>query len=89
MEENKAYSIIGQVTIGTDEYRDLITEKFEAIKEKEEASSRASKYYWENKELEEKNKKFEEELAMLKRYIKETAEQDKYELWLLKITRED
>lgn len=35
MEEKKIYSVIGTVTIGTDEYRDLLTEKFEAERDKE------------------------------------------------------
>lgn len=33
MEEKKAYSIIGQVTIGTDEYRDLIEGRIAAEKQ--------------------------------------------------------
>lgn len=35
MEEKKSYNITGTVTISTDEYRDLITEKFEAQHDKD------------------------------------------------------
>jgi len=41
-DEEKKYSVIGQVTIGTDEYRDLI----EAVAEsKEESSRKENKWY--------------------------------------------
>lgn len=35
MDEQKIYSIIGQVTIGTDEYRDLIESRMEIEKSKD------------------------------------------------------
>lgn len=35
MEEKKIYSIVGQVTIGTDEYRDLIESRMESEKSKD------------------------------------------------------
>ena len=40
--EEKKYEINGTVTISTEEYRDLITEKFEAKKDMEDYRSR----YW-------------------------------------------
>jgi chromosome segregation ATPase len=33
--EEKKYSVVGRVEIGTDEYRDLISEKFESQKQME------------------------------------------------------
>ena len=35
MEETKTYSVVGQVTIGTDEYRDLIESRMEIEKSKD------------------------------------------------------
>lgn len=35
MEENKTYSVVGQVTISTDEYRDLIESRMEVEKSKD------------------------------------------------------
>ena len=69
MDEKKEYSVVGTVTIGTDEYRDLLTEKFEAIREKEEYSKRNTDYYWQVKKLEDENKKLKEELEKLKKFI--------------------
>ena len=47
-EERKEYSIVGTVTISTDEYRDLIADKFEAEKSKDYW---CSQYYEKNKEV--------------------------------------
>lgn len=89
MEEKKTYSVVGTVTIGTDEYRDLLTDKFEAIKAKDEEHDRWYRCYCEKCTLESENKKLKEELEQLKRYIKENGEQDKLELWIVRTSRED
>ena len=90
MEEiKKVYSVVGTVTIGTDEYRDLLTEKFVAIQEKEDYSRRNTEYYWKIHNLEEENKKIAQELEQLKKYIKDNGEQDKLELWIVRTSRED
>ncbi len=74
MEENKKeYSVIGTVTIGTDEYRDLLEDKFRAEKEKDEYSKRNNDYYWQVKKLEEENKKLKEELDRVKNFIKKNS----------------
>ena len=83
-DEKKTYSFIGTVTIGTDEYRDLITEKFEAIRQYNEESNRWYKEYSRANKLESENKKLKEELDQLKAYIKDNNEQDKYELWIVR-----
>ena len=58
-EEKKTYSIIGQVTIGTDEYRDLI----EAVKNSEaDADEKRSDWYEEYT----KRQAIEKQLAALK-----------------------
>ena len=89
MDEKKEYSVIGTVTIGTDEYRDLLTEKFEAVREKEEYSKKNNEYYWNIHKLEEENKKLKQELDQLKKYIKDNNEQDKLELWIVRTSRSE
>lgn len=89
MEENKkVYSITGTVTIGTDEYRDLLTDKFEAIKDKEDYYHKWAELYRERDTITTENKKLKEELEQLKRYIKENNEQDKLELWIVRTSRD-
>ena len=88
-EKKKEYSIVGTVTIGTDEYRDLLTEKFEAIQEKEDYSRRNTEYYWKVKKLEEENEKLKLKVDQLNNYIKDNNEQDKFELWIVRSSRED
>ena len=89
MEEKKVYSVIGTVTIGTDEYRDLLTDKFEAIKEKDEYSSKYWEKYSRVSELESKVKELTSKLEQLQQYIKANNEQDKFELWIVRSSRED
>lgn len=87
--EEKKYSVVGTVTIGTDEYRDLLTEKFEAQKEASENNSRWYEQYNKARKLEDENEKLRDELDQLKRYIKDNNEQDKLELWIVRSSRED
>lgn len=83
-EERKEYSIVGQVTIGTDEYRDLI----EAVKEEENNvrvyRKESNDRYWEIDRL---NK----EVESLKRYKEFVVEKclDSYKLWMLGIESEE
>ena len=58
MDEQKKYSVVGNVTIGTDEYRDLIERAIEAEKE---ASDYRSKYWAREKDI----TKLNEEKAFL------------------------
>lgn len=87
MEEKKVYSVIGTVTIGTDEYRDLLTEKFEAVKEKDEYNHRWYEQYSKATKLEEENKKLKLELDRLKKYVNDTNQEDSFELWIVKSSR--
>lgn len=89
MEEKKKYSVMGTVTIGTDEYRDLLTEKFEAQKEASENNTRWYEQYNKARNLEDENTRLKNELEQLKRYIKDNDEQDKLELWIVRSSRED
>ena len=45
-EEKKTYSVVGTVTIGTDEYRDLITEVSELKVKLREVEQRKADLYW-------------------------------------------
>ena len=63
MDENKKeYSVLGTVTIGTDEYRDLLTEKFEAVRARDEEHDR---WYNQYKEAQ----KYKEECETLKKQV--------------------
>ena len=73
MEEKKEYSVVGTVTIGTDEYRDLITSKFEAERARQEEHDHWYKCYCEKNRIEEENKKLKEELDRVKNFIKKNS----------------
>lgn len=88
-DEKKEYSIVGTVTIGTDEYRDLLTEKFEALRDKEEYYNKWYKLYQEIGALERKNKELTAKLEQLNQYLEDTDAEDKFELWLVKMSRKD
>lgn len=68
-EEKKTYSVVGTVTIGSDEYRDLIEELAKARADYNACDNRRSKLYWENIELEKKVKAAEEQTAIYKEFI--------------------
>ena len=87
MEEKKTYSVVGTVTIGTDEYRDLITEKFQAEREADRQRTEWYNEYTRAEKLVAKNTKLSEKLDSLEKYIKENNEEDSFELWLLRISR--
>ena len=69
MEEKKEYSVIGTVTIGTDEYRDLIEQKIEA----EKSTDYYRNKYWEEQkrasELTNKIAGVEEKIAKCEKII--------------------
>ncbi|MBO6271715.1 hypothetical protein J6O48_02925 [bacterium] len=74
MEENKKeYSVIGTVTIGTDEYRDLLEDKFTAEKEKSEWHAKWYNEYCAKGKLESECKKLKEELDRVKNFIKKNS----------------
>lgn len=84
MNEDKKYSIIGRVEIGTDEYRDLI----EAVKENEkayqEANSERYKQYRRANEAEEKLNTFKEEYDRYVAFVNSSEEiKAKYRLFRL------
>lgn len=81
-EERKEYSMVGQVTIGTDEYRDLIESLAEARANFQREHDTSWKRYMEIGKLEEKIK----ELEKYKEYVTDKC-MDSYRLW--KIEKEE
>ena len=68
-ETKKEYSVIGTVTIGTDEYKDLITDRFEAEKEKDKWYNKWYDEYCARGRFETECKELKEELNKLKKFI--------------------
>lgn len=81
-EEKKEYSIIGQVTIGTDEYRDLI----ESLAEVRANVQREHETSWNRYlEIDKLNRKIKE-LETYKEYVTDKC-MDSYRMW--KIEKEE
>lgn len=72
-EDKKVYGVVGTVTIGTDEYRDLLTDKFEAEKRASEEHDRWYKAYCEKNEIEKKCKELKVEIDKIKNFIKQNS----------------
>lgn len=85
--EEKTYSMIGTVTIGTDEYRDLIESVADTKAELKEQSSKASERYWKIHELEDINKKLNERISELDAFMSDKKLVSDFKLW--KIERDD
>lgn len=83
-EERKEYSIVGQVTIGTDEYRDLIEAVKEVENEAREYRKQSNDRYWEIDKL----KKEVESLKQYKEFVVEKC-MDSYKLWKLENEQEE
>ena len=86
-EERKVYSVVGTVTIGTDEYKDLLSEKYQALADNKDLERRNSDYFWKVRDLEEQNKNLKLKLDEVNKYLKENDEQDSFELWILRTSR--
>lgn len=67
MSEEKKYTIVGKVEIGTDEYRDLLEEKIEAQKESNDYMHR----YWDEQS---KVRKMEKKVEMMTEFLKTNKE---------------
>ena len=83
-EERKEYSIVGQVTIGTDEYRDLIESVKEAENEAKEYRKQSNDRYWEIDKL----KREVESLKQYKEFVTDKC-LDSYKLWKLENEQEE
>lgn len=97
MEENKKeYSVVGTVTIGTDEYRDLLTEKFEAIKARDEEHDRwyqqykeAQKYSEECKELKKQVEGLQAKIAKCENFFKKNSTDDSIAMFIMSLFGEE
>lgn len=81
-EEKKTYSVVGTVTIGTDEYRNLIEEKSRLEHELDEEKCKSSEAYWKNVKNENKVKELEKNLELYKGYVNDGRQSD-FKLWKL------
>ena len=74
MDENKKeYSVVGTVTIGTDEYRDLLTEKFEAEKSKDEWYNKWYKEYTRANDLQKQVDALKAKIHKCEQFIKKNT----------------
>lgn len=88
-EERRQYNIVGKVKIGTDEYRDLIEEKNEAIKQSDVYLHRAWDVEKERDEAKKKTAALEKVIARYKGFISLTEERSTaYNLYVAEITQE-
>lgn len=83
-EERKEYSIVGTVTIGTDEYRDLIEACKDLEKKADENSDKWYREYSRAIQLEKELNSVKDKLEKYKKFI--DANKEKYELWIIKDT---
>ena len=90
MDKEKTYSVIGIVTIGSDEYRDLIEQAVESRKEMEDY--RAKKWNLDN-EVQKLRSELRTTSENLKKYL-EFLKQDKdlylkFQMWILGEEKDD
>ena len=84
MEENKkVYAVVGTVTIGTDEYRDLIEAVKDAQREKDEQSNKWYEQYRKANELEKENEELKVKIEKYEAFIKQDTVKDKFALFLV------
>jgi len=83
-EEKKTYSMVGQVTIGTDEYRDLIESLADMTAEYKAEESKAWERYRKITTLEAKLK----EMQVYKDYVTEKC-LDSFRLWKMEKEEEN
>lgn len=82
MDEKKTYSVVGTVTIGTDEYRDLIENLKDAQKEAEKNNSVRWELYSKAQNLEAELKAVLEKLRELEAFMRsDEAVSTKFKLW--------
>ena len=82
MDEKKTYSVVGSVTIGTDEYRDLIENLKDAQADVEKRRSEWWEQYNKANEREKELKEVLEKLKELEAFVKsDEAVSTKFKLW--------
>lgn len=87
MEENKKeYQVIGTVTIGTDEYRDLIEAVKDAQRAQDEQRDKWYEQYRKANELEKENEELKVKLEKYERFISQNDMKDGFTLYCVKTT---
>lgn len=82
MDEKKTYTVVGTVTIGTDEYRDLIEKLKDAEKEADQNRSARWEQYNKATKLETELKAILSECEELKAFVRaDEAISAKFKLW--------
>ena len=80
MDEKKKYSVEGTVTISTEEYRDLLTDKFEMEKDRDSYQSR----YWneqsKTRDLEKKVEELQAQYDKVSEFVK--ADNERYQSYV-------
>lgn len=88
MDDRKEYSIVGTVTIGTDEYRDLIEAVKDAKAEAESERRRWCEQYTKADKLEKELKELKTKLEKYEAFIKQDTVKDKFALFLVQLREE-
>lgn len=88
MEEKKTYSVVGTVTIGTDEYRDLIEGLCEAKKETDKVRDMWLGEYNKARKLEPELKELSAKYGRLHEFVHTEDIAPRYKLWCLEQQRE-
>lgn len=84
MDEKKQYSVVGQVTISTEEYRDLIEGKFTAENDRDDYRSRYWKEQDVSKKAQEKVEAQEKAITWYRDFVNADPErQNAYKLFIL------
>lgn len=86
MEDRKEYQIVGTVTIGTDEYRDLIEAMKDAKMEVEEERRRWCEQYHKANKLEGENEELKKKLEKYEEFINSDTIKDKFALFLVNVS---
>lgn len=90
MDKDKTYSVVGTVTIGTDEYRDLIEQAIECRKEMEDYRSKKWALDDEIKKLTCELKTMDEKLKKHLEFLKQDKDLYlRFQMWILGEEKDD
>lgn len=76
MDEEKKYNIVGTVTIGTDEYRDLIQARFEAQRQADSLNNRWCDEYRKANDLQKQVNALKAKLEKCEKFIKKNTKSE-------------
>lgn len=90
MDKDKTYSVVGTVTIGTDEYRDLIEQAIECRKEMEDYRSKKWALDDEVNKLTRELKTMDEKLKKHLEFLKQDKDLClRFQMWILGEEKDD